>query len=143
MSTYVSDWGQEVYGDIRNHAVPGAPEGTRRDYVNDYLQHPLVLAGVGPATIETARSYLRTTYSPLANAAWEREAGYGWTMVPPEQMGAYVASQVHALRYFSATTGQPQDHWLRLGAEKRERRRSRRVRDAERPRPRPARGGHP
>jgi hypothetical protein len=111
MSTYVSDWGQEVYGDIRNHAVPGAPEETRRDYVNDYLQHPLVLAGVGPATIETARSYLRATYSPLANAAWERETGYGWTMVPPEQMGAYISSQVHALRYFSATTGQPQDHW--------------------------------
>jgi hypothetical protein len=111
MSAYVSDWGQEVYGDIRNHAVPGAPEETRRDYVNDYLQHPLVLAGVGPETIETARSYLRTTYFPLANAAWEREAGYGWTMVPAEQMGAYVSSQVHALRYFSATTGQPQDHW--------------------------------
>jgi hypothetical protein len=87
------------------------PEETRRDYVNDYLQHPLVLAGVGPSTIETARSYLQATYSPLANAAWERETGYGWTMVPPEQMGAYVSSQVHALRYFSATTGQPQDHW--------------------------------
>ncbi len=111
MSTYVSDWGQEVYGDIRSHAVPGAPEETRRDYANDYLQHPLVLAGVGPATIETARSYLQTSYSPLANAAWERETGYGWTMVPAEQMGAYVSSQVHALRYFSATTGQPQDHW--------------------------------
>jgi hypothetical protein len=111
MSTYVSDWGQEVYGDVRNHAVPAAPEETRRDYVNDYLQHPLVLAGVGPATIETARSYLQTSYSPLANAAWERETGYGWTMVPAEQMGAYVSSQVHALRYFSATTGQPQDHW--------------------------------
>ena len=111
MSTYVSDWGQEVYGDIRSHAVPGAPEETRRDYVNDYLQHPLVLAGVGPATIETARSYLRATYSPLANAAWERETGYGWTMVPAEQMGAYVSSQVNALRYFSATTSQAQDHW--------------------------------
>ncbi len=111
MSAYVSDWGQEVYGDIRNHAVPGAAEVTRRDYANDYLQHPLVLAGVGPATIETARSYLHAAYSPLANAAWERETGYGWTMVPAEQMGAYVSSQVHALRYFSATTAQPQDHW--------------------------------
>ena len=26
-------------------------------------------------------------------------------------MAAYVSAQVHALRYFSATTGQPQDHW--------------------------------
>jgi hypothetical protein len=32
-------------------------------------------------------------------------------MVPAEQMAAYVSGQVHALRYFSATTGQPQDHW--------------------------------
>jgi hypothetical protein len=111
MDTYVSDWGQEVYGDARNHGVPGAAEETRREYANDYLQHPLVLAGVGPPTIDTARSYLQTSYSPLANAAWERETGYGWTMVPAEQMGAYVSSQVHALRYFSATTGQPQDHW--------------------------------
>ena len=111
MNTYVSDWSQEVYGDVRSHAVPGAPEQVRRDYLNEYLQHKLVLAGVGPPTIETARSYLNATFSPLANAAWEREAGYGWTMVSAEQMGAYVSSQVHALRYFSATTGQPQDRW--------------------------------
>ena len=111
MSTYVSDWSQEVYGDVRSHAVPGVPEQVRRDYLNDYLQHPLVLAGGGPPTIETARSYLQASYSPLANAAWERESGYGWTMVFAEQMGAYVSSQVHALRYFSATVGQPQDHW--------------------------------
>ena len=24
MNAYVSDWSQEVYGDIRNYAVPGA-----------------------------------------------------------------------------------------------------------------------
>jgi hypothetical protein len=111
MSTYVSDWSQEVYGDMRNYAVPGASEPVRRDYLNDYLQHELVLAGVGPPTIDTARSFLQSTYSPLANAAWEREAGYGWTMVSAEQMAAYVSTQVHALRYFGATTAQPQDHW--------------------------------
>ena len=73
MSTYVSDWSQEVYGDVRSWAVPGASASTRRDYLNDYLQHKLVLAGVGPPTIETARSYLQSAYSPLANAAWERD----------------------------------------------------------------------
>jgi hypothetical protein len=111
MTTYVSDWSQEVYGDVRNYAVAGVAEDVRRDYLNDYLQHEIVLAGAGPASIETARTFLRATYSPLANAAWERETGYGWTMVPAEQMAAYVSGQVHALRYFSATTGQPQDHW--------------------------------
>ncbi len=111
MTTYVSDWSQEVYGDVRSYAVPGVPLEVRRDYLNDYLQHELVLARVGPPTIEPARSFLQATFSPLANAAWERETGYGWTMVPPEQMAAYVSGQVHALRYFSATSGQPQDRW--------------------------------
>ena len=79
--------------------------------MNDYLQHEIVLANAGPSTIETSRAYLQTAFSPLANAAWERESGYGWTMVSPEQMAGYVSAQVYALRYFSATTGQAQDHW--------------------------------
>ena len=111
MNTYVRDWSQEVYGDVRNWAVPGAPPSVRRDYLNDYLQHKLVLADAAPSTIEPARPYLREAYSPLANATWERATGYGWTMVSPEQMAGYVSAQVHALRFFSATTEQPQDHW--------------------------------
>lgn len=111
MATYVSDWAQEVYGDVRSYAVPGVPASNRRDYLNDYLQHGAVLAGAGPTTIETARSYLQDAFSPLANAAWERPSGYGWTMVPAEQMAAYVSAQVNALRYFSATRGQLRDHW--------------------------------
>ena len=96
MATYVSDWSQEVYGDMRHYAVPGLPASARRDYLNEYLQHKLVLSGVGPPTIETARSYLSQAFSPLANAAWQRENGYGWTMVSAEQMAAYVSAQVHA-----------------------------------------------
>ena len=69
MNTYVSDWTQEAYGDVRSWAVPGVPTSVRRDSLNDYLQHKLVLVGAGPPEIETARSYLQATYSPLANAA--------------------------------------------------------------------------
>ena len=111
MSTYVSDWSQEVYGDVRNWAVPGVDTVTRRDYLTDYLQHPLVLAGAGPPTIDTARSYLQTAYSPLANAAWERDTAYGWTAVPSAQMAGYVSAEVYSLRNFSASTGQATDHW--------------------------------
>ena len=111
MSTYVSDWSQEVYGDVRAHAVPGAPNSVRREYLNDYLQHKLVLAGAGPVEIEPARAFLRAAYSPLANGAWPRETAWGWTMVPYEQMAAYLSAQVNALRYFSASSAQPQDHW--------------------------------
>jgi hypothetical protein len=111
MATYVSDWSQEVYPDFRNYAVSGAPIQTRRDYLNDYLQHELVLAGAGPPQIDAARSYVQTTYSPLANAAWQWDSGYGWTMVPVDQMEAFVSAQTYALRSFSATAGEAQDHW--------------------------------
>jgi hypothetical protein len=75
MSSYVRDWSQEVYGDVRSYAVASVPADERRDYLNDDLQHPLVLANGGPATIGTARAYLQTAYSPLANAAWQHESG--------------------------------------------------------------------
>ena len=111
MATYVSDWSQEVYGDLRSYAVPGSDVSSRREYLNDYLQHKLVLAGAGPAEIESARAYLRDAYSPLANGAWPRETAWGWTMVPFEQMAAYVSAQVDAMRFFSVSAGQSRDHW--------------------------------
>jgi hypothetical protein len=111
MATYVGDWSQEVYGDLRAHAVPGSPTPVRRDHLNDYLQHKLLLAAAGPPEIEPARAYLREAYSALANGAWPRETAWGWTMVPAEQMAAYLSAQVDALRYFSATNGQARDHW--------------------------------
>ena len=111
MATYVSDWSQEVYGDLRSYAVPGSDVSSRREYLNDYLQHKLVLAGAGPAEIEPARAYLRDAYSPLANGAWPRETAWGWTMVPFEQMAAYVSAQVDAMRFFSVSAGQSRDHW--------------------------------
>ena len=99
MNAYVSDWSQEVYGDIRNYAVPGAPATTRRDELNAWLQHPLALANAGPPEIATAKAFLQAAYSPLANAAWRYPsgAGFGWTDVPFEQMQDYVSAQTYAL----------------------------------------------
>ena len=111
MSTFVSDWSQEVYGDFRRYAVPGAPITLRRDYLNDYLQHALVVARAGPPTIELARGFLQTAFSPVANAAWQYESGYGWTLIPVDQMRAYVSAQVYALRSASVALGLAQDHW--------------------------------
>jgi hypothetical protein len=111
MSAYVSDWSQEVYGDFRNYGVPGSTLATRRDYLNDYLEHKIVLAGVGPETIATARSYVQQAYSPLANSAWQWTSGFGWTSISADQMKNYVSAQTYALRFFSGTTGQGQDHW--------------------------------
>jgi hypothetical protein len=111
MQSYVSDWSQELYGDVRNYAVPGSALPTRRDFLNDYLQHELVHARVGGAPTAAARSFLESAYSPLANAAWQWDFGFGWTMVSAEQMEDYVSAQVYALRHFSALDGQAEDHW--------------------------------
>jgi hypothetical protein len=111
MSAYVSDWSQETYGDVRRYAVAGSSADTRRDYLIDYLQHERTLAGVGPPTIDPARAYLAGAYSPLANAAWQWSSSYGWTDVPFDLMQSFVSGQVYALRYYGATTGQPQDHF--------------------------------
>src|SRR4051812_95380 len=98
MSSYVSDWSQEAYGDIRNYAVAGASLDTRRDELNAWLQHPLSLANAGPAEVSTARKYLQTAYSPLANAAWRYTQAFGWTDVAYDQMEDYVSAQTYAAR---------------------------------------------
>jgi hypothetical protein len=111
MSAYVSDWSQEVYGDVRRFAVPGSLPDQRRDYLVDYLEHIGVLAGVGPPTIDPARAYLAGAYSPLANASWQWASGFGFTAVPVELMQSFVSAQVYAMRYYGATHGLPQDHF--------------------------------
>jgi hypothetical protein len=101
MSTYVNDWSQELYGDVRNYAVPGAPLSARRDALNEFLQHELALGRVGPAETAAAGSFLEGSYNPLANAAWRFDAAFGWTNVAVGDMEHYVSAQVYALRNFS------------------------------------------
>ena len=60
MAAYVSDWSQEVYGDLRAHAVAGSPNTDRREYLNDYLQHKLVLA-----------TYLLQAANWISASAWK------------------------------------------------------------------------
>ncbi len=103
MARYVRDWSQEQYADVRNVAVPGADLAARRDALVDYLDHQLVLARVGPAETAAARAFLETASSPLANAAWQWESGFGWTNVSAELMKHFVSTQVYALRHFRAT----------------------------------------
>ena len=111
MSAYVSDWSQEVYPDYRRYAVPGADVTVRRDYLNDYLQHALVVSRAGPPTIEPGRGFSLQALSPLAGAAWQYDSGYGWTNVPYDQMQAFVSGEVYALRSASVAAGAAQDHW--------------------------------
>ena len=58
LSRYTSDFSQEVYGDVRTYAVAGAAPETRRDSLNEYVQHFASLAGVAPAAGDAARGFL-------------------------------------------------------------------------------------
>ena len=111
MSAYVSDWSQEVYGDVRGYASPGAPAATRRDALVDYLRHSDLLASAGATASGTANAFFAATSSPLANAAWQWSFGFGWTDVSRELMEQYVSAQVYALRNHSVRSGQQADHW--------------------------------
>jgi hypothetical protein len=111
MTRYVSDWSQELYGDPRNNDVAGAPLATRRDYLTNYLRHQLVHVRLGDVATAAARAFLESADSPLANAAWQWDYGFGWTMISADEMKGYVSAQVYALRHFSAEDGEPDDHW--------------------------------
>jgi hypothetical protein len=112
MAAYVEDWAQELYGDVRNYAVPGASPAARRDALNEYLQHALALARAGGGATAAARSFLEAAYSPLANAAWQWDAAFGWTAVGADQMQHFVSAQTYALRHADAAGGRGgRDHW--------------------------------
>jgi hypothetical protein len=111
MNAYVSDWSQEVYGDVRSYAAPGAPIATRRDALVDYLRHSDLLAATGGAASGTANAFFATAASALANAAWQWGSGFGWTLVPDSLMQQFVSAQVYALRNHGARSGAPGDRF--------------------------------
>jgi hypothetical protein len=111
MSQYVSDWSPEVYGDVRNYAVAGASPADRRDHLNDYLGHEYALAAAAPPEAAAAHDFITRTFSPLANAAWIWDSGFGYTNVPLAQMEDYVTAQTYALRSFDAAHGVAVDHF--------------------------------
>ena len=111
VNQYVSDWSQEVYGDVRGYAAPGADAATRRDALVDYLRHSDLLAVAGGGVSGTANAFFASASAPVANAAWQWNASFGWTDVSIELMQQYVSAQVYALRNHSVRTGQPTDHW--------------------------------
>ena len=111
MNAYVSDWSQEVYGDVRSYAVPGSPVTTRRDGLTDFLEHSDLLAAAGGAVSGTANAFFARTASPLASAAWQWSSSFGWTLVDPTLMQQFVSTQVYAMRSHDMTSGDAEDRW--------------------------------
>jgi hypothetical protein len=111
MNAYVSDWSQEVYGDVRSYAVPGTELDTRIGPLTDFLEHNDFLAAAGGTVSGTANAFFERAASPLANAAWQWSTSFGWTLVDSTLMQQFVSAQVYALRHESAVTGQTEDRW--------------------------------
>jgi hypothetical protein len=111
MNAYVSDWSQEVYGDVRAYAAPGSAVTARRDALTDFLEHSDLLAAAGGAASGAANAFFARAGSPLANAAWQWGSSFGWTLVDGPLMQQYVSAQVYALRSHGAASGQPGDRW--------------------------------
>ncbi len=98
----VSDFLFEAYGDVRDYAIAGEDPATRIGYLNAYLEAPLqlVMAANAPADSAAARSFLESTYAPLANASWAWATHYGWTQVGSDVMADYISAQTYAMRAF-------------------------------------------
>ncbi len=80
ISHYVRFWGQETYADTHNLGCSGRLLEARRDYLNDYLQHALLLVRAGPGSVDTARTFLERVL--IADAAYPR--------VPVDSAGAWI-----------------------------------------------------
>ncbi len=140
MATYVSDWTQEVYGDVRSYAVPGVPTSDRRDYLNDYLQHKLVLAGARPADDRDGALVPADDLQP----ARERGVGAGHGLRLDDGLagadgGVRLGAGPRASLLQRDDRAGARSLGLRVGAEERDGHVRRRLRGADEPRPRSAR----
>jgi hypothetical protein len=111
MNVYVGDWSQEVYGDVRSYAAPGAPLENRREALIEFLRNQDLLAAAGGTASGTANAFFANAGSALANAAWQWGSAYGWTLVDQTLMQQYVSAQVYALRNQSARAGRATDRF--------------------------------
>jgi hypothetical protein len=104
MSSDVSDFLFESYGDVRDYAVAGEDPTTRIGYLNAFLQAPLdlVSAANAPSTAAAAKAFLSAAYGPLANASWAWSSDYGWTQVTSAVMADYISAETYAMRAYGA-----------------------------------------
>jgi len=101
LDIYVDFFAHEVYVSSLNWGVRGAPRARRAEYLNDYFHHVTIIADDGPPSVEAARSFLRRTYVPLANAAWPHPGIGNTDLLSAETMSHFVSTQVYAMRHYS------------------------------------------
>lgn len=105
---YARWWAQEVYADPDHSCVGSASVAERSAATNSYVEHVARLAEVGPASANTAQSYLGRAYVPLMNAVWGSvDSGYGNTVVSLDNMQHFVSTEVYAARSWSNSHNHP------------------------------------
>jgi hypothetical protein len=100
MARDVRWWAQEAYPNSFNWGVVGAPRAIRAEYFNDYLQHPLILAEAGPASVDVARMFLERSYTALTSSAWRWPSAFGNTDISQEQMNDFVSEEIFSVRHY-------------------------------------------
>jgi hypothetical protein len=106
MTSDVAVWGQEAYASMPFWGVADASRNERTRNVSLFLEHPLLLAEAGPASVATALEFLEQTYVPLANAAWPYRSGFGNTFFPDDAMQRFVSEQTFAVKHFAQSRPQ-------------------------------------
>jgi hypothetical protein len=109
--TYVSDWLQETYGDMRAYAVADSTAQQRRDALVRYLGAVRTLANAGPDEAAPARAFLQQAYGPLTTASWASGGEYGFTQFPFQQMEDYVSAETYAARFLASGAAQTVDRF--------------------------------
>ena len=100
LDVYADVFANEVYASALNWGVSGTPLARRAEYLNDYFHHMTTLAEAGPPSAQAARSFLRRTYLPLANAIWPI-ADFNTDLLSAEDMSRFVSTQVYAVRHYA------------------------------------------
>ena len=129
-----SDWSQELYGDVRTlRRRRRAACRARAASLNEYLQHQTRARRLGARRRPTRpRAFLAATSSPLANAAWQYDAGLRVDERPGRRdAGLRLGADVRA------PLGRQRPLRLRVGAEEPRRDAGRRLRRADRRAARP------
>jgi hypothetical protein len=110
LDQYVDVFANEVYASAFSWGVEGVSLANRVRRLNDYFQHMAVLADDAPKGLDAARTFLRRTYLPLANAAWPHPSIGDTDGLSKELMSQFVSTQVYALLHYLDANPQSAPH---------------------------------
>jgi hypothetical protein len=107
MSQYVRWWTEEVYPDPHDSCVGSASPGLRAQHINDYAFLMTKLAEEGGDATADARAFFRRSWTPLLNAAWGSNVGYGNNLVSADSFDRFLSTEVYSTVAWSDAHPEP------------------------------------